>query len=236
MNLKSAVLLSLMIHLGFLGIRPPAGIVPPRETLNSIEVTYQSAEERVQRNRGRENAVVSRENPRKEPAKPPPSLASSREPVQPLKPTGEPKSLPRNQTRPSPSAQAPRPEVKIGAEEESQNSSVSVPKGMAAGLAESAFAAVEYKKLVRQQLKNRLAYPLIGIEGTVKVHLVVNPDGLLKQVEIMEYSDRRLAEAALDGIRSAAPYPRFPKEMQADSQDFDFLVQYCLGLDELDSL
>ena len=225
-----------MIHLGFLGIRPPAGIIPPRETLNSIEVTYQSVIEEGPRNRGRENAIVSREISRKEPAKPDPALASSREPVQPFKQVFEPKSLPRSQTRPVSPAQAPRPEVKIGAGEESQKPSVSIPKGMAAGLAESAFASVEYKKLVRQQLKNRLAYPLIGIEGTVKVHLVVDPDGLLKQVEIMDYSDRRLAEAALDGIRSAAPYPRFPKEMQADSQDFEFLVQYRLDSDELDSI
>lgn len=58
------------------------------------------------------------------------------------------------------------------------------------------------------------------------MRLVLRSDGALKEAVVLEASDSRLATVALGGVRSAAPYPPFPKELKESEARYDFLVQY----------
>ena len=82
--------------------------------------------------------------------------------------------------------------------------------------------------MIRRHLKTRLAYPHEPIEGTVHVRIVLDPAGMLKQVTVLQTSDSRLAEMAVEGIRAATPYPHFPGSMKDPQADYEFLVQYRL--------
>jgi outer membrane biosynthesis protein TonB len=58
--------------------------------------------------------------------------------------------------------------------------------------------------------------------------LLIDPDGTLKEAEVIESPDPRLSEAVLEGTRSAAPFPRFPKTLKISQARYEFIVQYLL--------
>ena len=219
-RLKWALIFSVALHLGFLAMRPLFGIGSVGQPAQSIEMTYvvpqepsvplkvKAAEPRPARVPVQEPPVLRVDRP----AEPPPVRA-------PAPRTELPRPEPPRRVEPAPISPL-APEVLI-------------PKGAAVNIPESAFALIDYKKLIRQHLKSRLVYPPAGVEGVVRVRMVLDGEGMLKQIAVMESSDPRLAEITVDGIRSAAPYPRFPKGMTDSSPRLEFLVQY--RGDELDS-
>ena len=216
MDFKKSVGFSVLVHMGLLMIRPPEGAVPQRNALmNPIQITYMNlpaASEKPQK----EVSPVRMERIHEEPAPGLPAPVSIQPP--PKLPT------PIDTIRPNPSEERPQknPELKFDLAPPPP-----LPKG-AVNLSESQFDLVRYKRMIRQHLKNRLLYPAEPIEGTVHVRIVVDPAGLLRQVMVLQASDSRLAEMAVEGIRAAAPYPRFPSGLKDPQADYEFLVQYRL--------
>lgn len=218
MNLKSAVGFSVLVHAGLLMLHPPEGAVPQRMALNTIQVTYlkltspeshaarpdpavlprQAQEERASRKAN--DSQVERIHAK--PVLPGPDLPK---PVVPQAPREPPHPILKFDLSPPPP----------------------LPKG-ATNFSESQFDLVRYKQMIRQHLKTRLIYPREPIEGTVHVRILLDSAGMLRQVFVLQASDSRLAEMAVDGIRSAAPYPRFPSTLKDPQAGYEFLVQYRL--------
>jgi outer membrane biosynthesis protein TonB len=217
LNLKWALLFSVVIHVSFFALRPliGAGTAPSQP----IEVTYVVPPATV-RTEPRYVRV-----PAEPPAKPRRAETRQQVPVNPV--SSETPAAPEPVAEPEPVRLTPVIPVSPPAPE------VSMPKAAASNIPESSFALIEYKKLVRQHLKNHLLFPALGLEGTVRVHMVLDGEGMLKQAAVMEASDARLADAAMEGVRSAAPYPRFPSKLKESPPNLEFLVQY--RGDDLDS-
>ena len=234
MGLKTAVGFSVLIHAGLLMFHPPEGAVPQRKALNNIQITYMHPPAQESRPLRSEPAVLPRpailrqaqaerssggsessdQRVHAEPVLPGPA------PAQP-KPTQRP---PMDTIRPNSSNEKPKksPELKFDLAPPPPSSNG------ASNFSESQFDLVRYKQMIRQHLKSRLIYPPEPIEGTVHVRIVVDPAGLLRQVMVLQASDPRLAELAVEGIRLAAPYPRFPSGLNDPQADYEFLVQSCL--------
>ncbi len=205
MNLKSAVGFSVLVHVGLLMFRQAGGAIPQEKGFNSIQVTYTDTD--------LPPAVLSKtERIHAEPVLSAPVRPT---PVVPMPVPSKPavSKIPR---------EPPHPILRFDL-----SPPPPLPKG-AANFSEDQFDALRYKQMIRQHLKNRLIYPPEPIEGTVHVRIVLDPAGMLRQVAILQASDSRLAEMAVEGIRSAAPYPRFPSGLKDPQADYDFLVQYRL--------
>jgi len=107
-------------------------------------------------------------------------------------------------------------------------------------LAKQEFAFVEHKERVRRHLKARLHYPSFfcaearggasssaGLsDGTVRLRVLLDPQGDLKQAVVLETSDPRLASIAIRDAQRAAPYPRFPGVHHPRQLRYEFLVRY----------
>ncbi len=227
MGFKTAVGFSVLIHAGLLMVHPPEGAIPQRKVLNTIQITYMRLPAKESRPVRSEPAVL-----------PPPSALRSfdnlrvqgpgrSEPVLPGPGPAQIKPIQRtpiDTIRPNPSNDKPQksPELKFDLTPPPPSSNG------ASNFSESQFDLVRYKQMIRRHLKSRLSYPLEPIEGTVYVRIVVDPAGKLRQVMVLQASDPRLAELAVEGIRSAAPYPRFPSALKDPQADYEFLVQYRL--------
>ncbi len=223
MSLRAAFGLSVAIHLGLMAVHPPEGAVPPREALHSIELTYlrlQPASKKEESSSIEPLPVRKESTPAERQA--PSSSAQSQAVVkerEPEKRTTGRADPPTARAEPKP---APVPQVT------SSGTVEAVPKGMAAGFSESQILSVQYKQLVRQHLKTRLTYPQLSLEGTVRLRIILDSEGQVQQVVALETSDAQLAEVALEGARSATPYPRFPKGLKETQADMEFLIQYRL--------
>ena len=88
------------------------------------------------------------------------------------------------------------------------------------------FLVIQHKQRVRAYLKSRLRYPAVQVEGTVRMRLNLTAEGILKTAEVLQASDPRLTQAALDDARAAAPYPRFLPGMKRRPASYEFLVRY----------
>lgn len=209
MSFKGAFGWSVMIHMGLLMVRP-TGLVPPRETLHTIEITYLPIEQ----------PLVPK----------PASQPQSPKPAKLLQPEALP--LPKKlfqEISPSPPAQhpsmPPRPLPKPVLQER-PSFSPPISSGVALNIPETEFAQVKYKQQVREHLKRHLRYPPILIQGTVRLRVFIASDGFLKEAVVLEATDPRLAAACLADVRSASSFPRFPKEVKLAQANYDFLVQY----------
>lgn len=97
---------------------------------------------------------------------------------------------------------------------------------VAVSIPEGEFASLTYRKQVRERLKSYLRYPNGWVEGMVRLKIRIAADGQLKEARVVEASSTGLDDFCLEGVRGAAPYPRFPKEMAASEVDYEFLVWY----------
>ena len=203
MNLGKAVGWSVAVHIGFLVMQTPSRFVPP-DDIRPIRVTYLPL--------NRPAAVVPaavRQAAR------PPIVPVAASPVLPA-----PKPVP---VAPPVSREAPPPLRPV-----SVSDVPTPPSSSISSLPEGEFAALQHKQRVRQHLRAHLNFPASWIQGTVRLRLILNPDGTLETASVLEASDPRLESAALEGAESAGQYPRFPKEMKNSSVRYDFLVQYRL--------
>ena len=214
LSLKWALIFSVLIHVSLFALRPliwPAG---PASS-HPIEITY----------------IVPPAPVRTEPR-------FVRMPAEPAVPVRTPAPrVERSEPRTAAPADKPAPELKqpvsVPVPPPTPAPEVLIPKAAASNIPESSFAEIEYKRLIRQHLKNHLLYPGLGLEGAVRIQVVLDGEGMLKQAEVMEASDPRLADAALEGVRAAVPYPRFPRKLKDSPPQLEFLVQY--RGDDLDS-
>lgn len=222
MNFKAAVICSTAIHAGFLGLRPPAGLVPPRQTLYPLEVSY---------------VILQGERPTPKVAPRPKEPQASRA-ADPAKPA-RPEPLPPKPEEPRKSEERPRPAEPPARPPGAKPSPAVTPGGRsspvadlpssgprAAAMPEGEFAAIRHKELVREHLRRELRYPETALQGMVRLKVTVLPDGSLKDAVVSDASDPRLAAIALRDARSAGPYPRFPKETSSSEAEYEFLVQY----------
>lgn len=224
-SLKAAVICSMTIHAGFLSLRPPAGLVPPRQTLYPLEVTYV-----IVRKERPAPAVSSQPKRREIPpgdraraAQPQPPPAKRREPV-------KPPELPKPQAAVKTEPPAPPADSGRSPSGSKDSSELLPPTGAgAAALPEGEFAAIRHKELVREHLRRTLRYPGEPLQGTVRLRVTLLPDGGLREAAVLEATDARLGEIALRDARSAGPYPRFPTRMRSPSVEYEFLVQYRSG-------
>lgn len=89
-----------------------------------------------------------------------------------------------------------------------------------------------YKKYALTRIAAKKAYPYKartqGIEGKVKVQIVIATDGSVKEAEIIEKSDSELLNAAcLEAIKKAAPFKKMKEGMSEMTIIFvmDFALQ-----------
>lgn len=204
MTFKAAFFCSAALHAFFMSARPPQGVTPPRAVLQTLEVTYQpAAPKRVAAPAPTPAAAVPKR------AAPPSSAAAAPElkhvPVRP-----EP-------AKPAPKRAAPVPPSAAAAK---------IPPGSATHLPEWEFAQVQHKEQVRWHLKAHLNYPAVLLEGTVRLRMLLSPDGRMEKVQVLAASDPRLNDQALSDSRRAQPYPRFPAALRRRQAAYEFLIRY----------
>ncbi|MBI3322307.1 MAG: energy transducer TonB [Candidatus Omnitrophica bacterium] len=225
MNFKAAVFCSAAIHAGFLVLRPPAALAPPRKTLYPLEVSYvvlAPPERSPDRSRGfaprrYSAALTPHPGPGPTPAKP------VSEPAQARKPSPQREEPP----LPKPLETLKQPETTSQLEKTPPSSSI--PVSGAAAVPDGEYAAIRHKERVREHLRKKLYYPETSLDGVVRLKVVLRPDGSLKDALVSEASDARLAAFALRDARSAGRYPPFPRDMASDEAAYEFLVQYRQG-------
>ena len=93
-------------------------------------------------------------------------------------------------------------------------------------LAQQQFAFVEHKERARRHLKARLHYPAFLSDGTVRLRVLLDPQGGLKQAVVLATSDPRLASIAIQDAQGASPYPHFPGAHRPHQVRYEFLVRY----------
>jgi len=215
MNLKKAIGFSIALHLILLGIRASHGItLSAGENGRPLHVTYG-----VQKIPQIQPALVKREAaPSRQEKKTQPIENSARHDDQPVSRREELPASPAPVQKTAPvmeqkSVPAPVPHVQLS-------------EGVAVNLPDGEFEMVLHRQDVRRHLKSHLNYPANQTDGSVRISLLLDADGQLKEASILEASDGRLAESALEGIHSAQPYPPFPKQMKSAQVRYEFLVQY----------
>lgn len=82
-----------------------------------------------------------------------------------------------------------------------------------------------YKSYALGRIASKKTYPYSarskGLEGKVRVHLVINPDGSLSETEILEKCEHDvLNEACLSAIKKSAPFKKMKKGQKALSLTF----------------
>lgn len=102
----------------------------------------------------------------------------------------------------------------------------SAPRPAISSLPEKEFVFLDHKEQVRKHLKARLNYPAFLSDGTVRLRVILGPDGALKQAAVIETSDPRLAGVAARDARAASPYPRLSAKFRPRQVRYEFLVRY----------
>ena len=74
--------------------------------------------------------------------------------------------------------------------------------------------------------KERVRYPASLSDGSVRLRLILGPEGSFKQAVVLETSDPRLAGLAVKDAQSATPYPRLPAKFRPRQLRYEFLVRY----------
>ena len=216
MNLKTAVGWSVVFHVSLLVMQPPQGFVPVDQE-RPIKVSYVPT-------------LQAAPSPARPKVQPPPVPVSVEKPPAPAVSTPPIPKPPRQEAPPRPIPQPvvspPVPTV--------ENQPVTVrdadahPTYAISNLTEGEFAALQHKQQVRQHLKARLAFPPDGIQGSVRLRLILAPNGTLQDLVLLEASDSRLGEVALQGAQSAEPYPPFPNQMKKSQVLYEYIIQYRL--------
>ncbi len=208
MNFKSCFGCSVLLHVGFFAITAPFVSAASFHRIPRIEVGLEAAPRVVE--------------PKREPAR---RVAPPPEPVHPQRsepPTVRRAYVPRQEAPARPIEPPPAPAVHSDpAETVSPKPVVAAP-----AVSESDFAVLQYKETVRSYLRKRLNYPQVGVQGTVRLRVLIGPGGHLKEAQVLQSSDLRLTQAALRDAQAASPYPGFPAAMKRRHVRYEFWVRY----------
>ncbi|MBI4227973.1 MAG: TonB family protein [Candidatus Omnitrophica bacterium] len=95
------------------------------------------------------------------------------------------------------------------------------------------FAAFQYKQAVRARLQRAIRYPAQanGGQGSVRLQLTIGRTGALQAASCDEPSAPVFAEAAMEGMTAAAPFPPMPAELTLASETYEFFVAFLPGED-----
>ena len=107
-------------------------------------------------------------------------------------------------------------------------------------LPEREFDFVAHKEQVRRHLKAHLHYPSFlcaearggasssaGLsDGTVRLRVILGPEGDFRQAAVLQASDPRLIPIAIEDARLATPYPRFAGIRRPRRLHYEFWVRY----------
>ncbi len=93
---------------------------------------------------------------------------------------------------------------------------------------------ISYMTKIKRQIELVWTYPTLAIErgeqGTLILQFTIVSTGQLKSVRIIRSSGSKILDnAALDAIRTAAPYPVFPKEWKEEEITIAARMEYVLG-------
>ena len=205
MNLKRAVIVSVMLHIGIMVFKPPMGWMASKEA-RALEVTY-SMQSPVQR------AVLQTPKP-EAPTPKFPSVQTSSNEQQPV-------------VKPAPVAEQPKRIIEPAIQEpEMKQPEVSVSASSASSLPEEEFDVVQHKQQVRRYLKKTLSYPASSVQGSVHLALTLDAQGNLKDLAILNASDQNLSTLTIEEIQRAQPYPSFPSGMKSSQVRYEFVIQY----------
>ena len=97
--------------------------------------------------------------------------------------------------------------------------------------ANDAKASATYKSYVLGRIASKKTYPYAarskGLEGKVRVHLVINPDGTVAHADVIEPSEYALLnDACLAAIQKAAPFKKMTGGMSA--MTISFVMDFSL--------
>jgi len=90
-----------------------------------------------------------------------------------------------------------------------------------------------YLQQVVKKIEARKAYPRQarskGWKGTVVIKVQIVSDGTITQLErVTPYEYDTLNKAALEAIKKAQPFPKFPDEMKSQSLIINIPIQFTL--------
>ncbi len=227
MGLKAALACSAALHAALLSLGPLGVLIPPRNPMHPLEVSYVMLEPVLPGAQVAASPKRAEPTPVSRPAAPqkPPSAAP--QPKQPEPARSEPRKPEPPASRPPASKSRP---AAVPVPEPASPASLPLQLGQQTVLLpEREFSAIRHKELVREHLRKGLRYPESTLQGVVRLKVILLPDGSLKEAAVSEASDPALAAIALRDARSAGPYPRFPKEMGSSEAEYEFLVQYRPG-------
>ena len=200
MSLKSALALSVAAHISFLLVSSQVRAARSAPAARSIEVSYVPAPDPPPRPAPApvvQAVLAPPETPVVRSAPPAPRPAPAAAAV---RPAPAPPVLP-------PPPPAPRPRI-------------------VSSISEGEIASYRHRQEVRQHLRPYLKFPPDWRQGSVRLLLILDPQGKVDEMTVLEATDPRLAEIALDGARSAGPFPPFTKGMKGPRAQYEFLVQY----------
>ncbi len=202
MTLRSALGCSAAFHLALLVSVSPLGWLPLGEAAHPLEVSYV---------------------PVQIPAPEPPAPIRSDDSA-PIPAVRRPAPVPARTEGGSDPVPAPRPALRPAQHHWTEIAPPPLPK--TSHLAKQEFAFVEHKERVRKHLKACLHYPAFLSDGTVRLQVLLDPQGDLKRAVVLETSDPRLVSIAIRDAQRAAPYPRFPGVHHPRQLRYEFLVRY----------
>ncbi|MFH1062389.1 MAG: TonB family protein [Candidatus Omnitrophota bacterium] len=87
---------------------------------------------------------------------------------------------------------------------------------------------ISYYRLINELLRDSVIYPNDFSEGEIALTFVLNSDGSLENVDVMQdtsYRNNSLRETAKQIVKNASPFPPFPKELR--QKQLTFNVVFC---------
>jgi TonB family protein len=87
---------------------------------------------------------------------------------------------------------------------------------------------ISYYRLINELLRDSVIYPDDFSEGEIGLTFVLNSDGSLENIDIMQdtsYNNNSLRETAKQIVKNASPFPPFPKELC--QKQLTFNVVFC---------
>jgi len=209
-TLRAAIGFSAAFHVVLLTAAPSSGWLAPRQ--KRFEVSY-VAEPHQRLGTSSAARIVPPRSPDTVPV------------AQPRIPDAIPPAVaPARISTPAPAAApAPRP---VSRPVTRNDVATPAPRPAISSLPDKEFVFLDHKEQVRKHLKARLHYPSFLGDGSVRLRVVLGPDGSFKQAAVLETSDARLAGLAVRDAQSAAPYPPLPAKLQPRQVCYEFLVRY----------
>ena len=90
-------------------------------------------------------------------------------------------------------------------------------------------AYLDYYQILRQKIRREIVYPETDEGADVHLVFAISRDGNLKEILIdtaKSTKDPVFREAAVRGIKDAAPFPQFPAGLTQDVQSFNVIISF----------